>query len=50
MKQYDFDTIIDRRGSGSIKVDAVEKVMKKAVETGADIVYFDLVKEAHCHA
>lgn len=30
MKQYDFDTIIDRRGSGSIKVDAVEKVFGKA--------------------
>ena len=30
MKQYDFDKIIDRRGSGSIKVDAVEKVFGKA--------------------
>lgn len=29
MKQYDFDKIIDRRGSGSIKVDAVEKVFGK---------------------
>jgi glycosyltransferase involved in cell wall biosynthesis len=28
-----------------LEVDAVEKVMKKAEETGADIVYFDLVKE-----
>lgn len=31
MKQYDFDKIIDRRGSGSIKVDAVEKVFGKAM-------------------
>ena len=30
MKQYDFDKIIDRRGSGSIKVNAVEKVFGKA--------------------
>lgn len=30
MKQYDFDKIIDRRGRGSIKVDAVEKVFGKA--------------------
>ena len=29
MKQYDFDKIIDRRGRGSIKVDAVEKVFGK---------------------
>lgn len=28
-----------------LEVDAVEKVMAKAVETDADIVYFDLIKE-----
>ena len=30
MKQYDFDKVIDRRGSGAIKADAVEKVFGKA--------------------
>ena len=29
MTQYDFDRIIDRSGSGAIKVDAVEKVFGK---------------------
>ena len=29
MKQYDFDKIVDRRGSDSIKVDAVKKVFGK---------------------
>lgn len=30
MKHYDFDKVIDRSGSGAIKVDAVEKVFGKA--------------------
>ena len=30
MKHYDFDKVIDRRGSGAIKVDAVQKVFGKA--------------------
>ena len=30
MKQYDFNKVIDRSGSGAIKVDAVEKVFGKA--------------------
>ena len=30
MKQYDFDKVIDRRGSGAIKADAVEQVFGKA--------------------
>ena len=30
MKQYDFDKIVDRTGSGAIKVDAVEKVFGKS--------------------
>ena len=29
MKQFDFDKIVDRKGSGAIKVDAVEKVFGK---------------------
>ena len=29
MKQYDFSKVVDRKGSGSIKVDGVKKVFGK---------------------